>query len=85
MKRADLIMLSRALCSIPLLVLGLDTMVSAQAQSARFILIDAREGLTPEVKAAYAQVACNTTTFITCKRAELDSIYTEFLPETPTA
>ena len=38
-----------------------------------------------EVKAAYAQVACNTTTFITCKRAELDSIYTEFLPETPTA
>lgn len=55
MKRADLIVLSRALCSIPLLVLGLDTMVSAQAQSARFILIDAREGLTPEVKAAYAE------------------------------
>ena len=55
MKRADLITLGRALCSIPLLVLSLDTIVSAHAQSARFILIDARDGLTPDVKTAYAE------------------------------
>ena len=55
MKRADLIMLGRALCIVPLLGLGLAGLSPAHAQSARFTLIDARNGLTPEVKAAYAE------------------------------
>lgn len=55
MRRADLIIFGRALCFVPLLVLGVAGMNPAHAQSARFTLIDARDGLTPEVKAAYAE------------------------------
>ncbi len=55
MRRADLIIFGRALCFVPLLVLGVEGMNPAHAQSARFTLIDARDGLTPEVKAAYAE------------------------------
>lgn len=55
MRRADLIMLGRALCIVPAVVLGVAGPSPAHAQSARFTLIDARDGLTPEVKAAYAE------------------------------
>lgn len=54
MKRADLPALARLLCLIPSAVVMLGMPVVAKAESARFTLIDARNGLTPEVREAYA-------------------------------
>ena len=72
MKRADLIILGRALCIVPLLVLGAEGPSPTHAQSARFTLIDARNGLTPEVKAAYAEaMGANAKTPFVKRRIKL--------------
>lgn len=54
MKRADVPPLFRTLWCVPIVIATLALPGSGYAQSARFTLIDARDGLTPEVKQAYA-------------------------------
>jgi len=55
MKRADISTLTRSFWFVPLALATLVLPGFGHAQSARFTLIDARNGLTPEVKQAYAE------------------------------
>ena len=55
MKRAGLKRRDRILWLVPTAIVSVALVSLANAQSARFTLIDAREGLTPEVQAAYAE------------------------------
>lgn len=55
MKRAGLKRRDRILGLVPTAIMATALVGLANAQSARFTLIDARDGLTPEVQAAYAE------------------------------
>lgn len=55
MKRAGLKRRDRILWLVPTAIVTVALVNLADAQSARFTLIDARDGLTPEVQAAYAE------------------------------
>ncbi|MEL7033615.1 MAG: hypothetical protein AAGL97_07070 [Pseudomonadota bacterium] len=62
MKRADIPTTIRTFWLVPLALATLILPGFGHAQSARFTLIDARNGLTPEVKQAYADaVGANAT------------------------
>ncbi|MEL6859871.1 MAG: hypothetical protein AAFO74_15900 [Pseudomonadota bacterium] len=54
MKRADVPTLTRPVWLISIAVVMVSMSAVANAQSARFTLIDARNGLTPDVREAYA-------------------------------
>lgn len=55
MKRAGRKRRDRILWLVPTAIVTVALVNLADAQSARFTLIDARDGLTPEVQAAYAE------------------------------
>ena len=58
MKRADIPTLRRPVWLISIAVAMSSMPVVANAQSARFTIIDARNGLTPDVREAYANALC---------------------------